>query len=100
MDRLFIASNVELENQEENPDKELIRFEFMELLVRIANVKFRQPGIVATYAEAMEMFIEKNIIPGSNHYEWQGFREETLYTVEVNDVFYANTENLKKVYNA
>lgn len=37
LDRLFIAANVEVgEDQEDNPDKALIRFEFIELLARIA----------------------------------------------------------------
>ena len=76
----------------------MIRFEFIELLVRIANAKFREPGMASNYSEAMEMLIKENIIPNSNHYEWQGFREETLYTVDVKDVLQANIDNLKKVY--
>ena len=31
---------MELEDQADNPDKQLIRFEFIELLVRIANDKY------------------------------------------------------------
>lgn len=36
IDRIFIATNVELEKMDENPDKALCRFEFFEILVRIA----------------------------------------------------------------
>ena len=36
IDRLFIATNVELEEIEENPDRALCRYEFFEILVRIA----------------------------------------------------------------
>lgn len=36
IDRLFIATNVELEDIEENPDRALCRYEFFEVLVRIA----------------------------------------------------------------
>lgn len=45
IDRLFIASNYEVEKNDDNPDKELCRFEFMEILLRIANAKFRETGI-------------------------------------------------------
>jgi hypothetical protein len=36
IDRIFIATNVELEKMENNPDKALCRFEFYEILVRLA----------------------------------------------------------------
>jgi hypothetical protein len=36
IDRIFIATNVTLEKQEDNPDKALCRYEFYEILVRIA----------------------------------------------------------------
>jgi len=47
-----------LKAQEDNPDKELIRFELIELLVRIANEKYKKTGLAATYAEALEMLLE------------------------------------------
>ena len=39
IDRAFIATNVELEEQETNEDLALCRFEFHEILVRIAKTK-------------------------------------------------------------
>jgi hypothetical protein len=52
INRFFIAVNVEISNQDENPDKELIRFEFIELMVRIAHEKYKRFGEAKTYAEA------------------------------------------------
>ena len=43
IDRLFIASNFEVIDQESNPDQALIRFEFIELIVRIAIEKYKKP---------------------------------------------------------
>jgi len=40
IDRLFIAVNVELVQVEDNPDRELCRYEFYEILVRMAQAKF------------------------------------------------------------
>ena len=45
IDRIFIATNVEIEQIEENPDRALCRYEFFEILVRIAAAKFKDPGI-------------------------------------------------------
>ena len=52
LDRLFIAANVEVgEEQDDNPDKALIRFEFIELLARVANEKYKKPGITSSVTE-------------------------------------------------
>ncbi len=50
--------------------------------------------------ESFEFIIENNIKIASNHIEWQEFREKYLYNIEVNDVFQANLEILKKIYNS
>jgi hypothetical protein len=42
LDRLFIATNVELVEMDDNPDKELCRFEMIEILVRIAGAKYKE----------------------------------------------------------
>jgi hypothetical protein len=57
LDRLFIATNVELVEMDDNPDKELCRFEMVEILVRIAGAKYKDPGIVKTYSEGLVMLI-------------------------------------------
>ena len=46
IDRLFIATNFEITEMEDNPDRELCRYELYELLLRIGNAKYREPGIV------------------------------------------------------
>jgi len=100
IDRLFIATNYEVEQQANNPDKALIRFEFIELLVRISRVKYLQSGASSTYAEAFQQLLDEHIFPNSEFAtEWQGFRDEQLYTVDVNDVLQANVDLLKKVYS-
>ena len=46
VDRLFIATNVDVDGSSgennDNPDKALCRYEFYEILVRLANAKFRE----------------------------------------------------------
>ena len=53
LDRLFIATNVELVDMEDNPDKELCRFEMLEILVRIAGAKYKEVNLTKTYAEGL-----------------------------------------------
>ena len=100
LDRLFIAVNVEVgEDQGDNPDGALIRFEFIEILVRIAQEKFLKPGICKTLSEGLEMLIERHIIPENRASEWQGFRDELIWNLECNDVLACNLEGIMKVFN-
>lgn len=50
----FVATNVELgeEDQEGNDDRNLCRFEFIEILIRIARYKFLDSGKVTSFSEA------------------------------------------------
>lgn len=40
IDRVFIATNVELVEQEDNPDRDLCRYEFYEIIARLAREKY------------------------------------------------------------
>ncbi len=44
IDRVFIATNVELVEQEDNPDRDLCRFEFFEILCRLGAAKYKDSG--------------------------------------------------------
>lgn len=66
IDRLFIATNYEIEDNIENPDRALCRFEFFEILLRIANAKFRDTGIVHNYSDALEKLLKDHVL---NNYE-------------------------------
>ena len=70
IDRLFIATNVEIIANDENPDKELCRFEFFEILLRLGNVKYRETGITGTYHEALEKIIKENVLPNYKPLPW------------------------------
>lgn len=75
----------------------LARFEFWELLVRIANNKYRESGQVQTYSQALEKLITEKLLV----YEtvpWQGFRDKELWVIDVHDILDANLENLNKIY--
>ena len=98
IDRLFIATNVEIIANDENPDKELCRFELFEILLRLANVKYRESGICPNFEKALEKILKENVFAHYKIHSWQEFRDKELWTADVNDVLEANLEGLKKVY--
>ena len=61
IDRMFIATNVEIIVNDENPDKSLCRFELFEILLRIANVKYRESGICPNFETSLEKILHDNV---------------------------------------
>merc|ERR1740117_171405 len=43
--------------------------------------------------------ITQHIFPLAKFHPWQEFRDELLWTLEVNDVLEANLKNLQKIYD-
>ena len=57
IDRIFIATNYEVVDMEENPDRSLNRFEFIEILIRLAGAKYRDSGKINTFNEALYLLL-------------------------------------------
>ena len=59
VNRNFIAANVSGEEElKQNPQNELIRYEFIEFMARMANEKYKRYGLVQTWTDAFKMMIE------------------------------------------
>ena len=63
VDTYFKAANFEEEDQENNDDNQLVRFEFLEMLVRIAKGKFIDFGSMDSVSEALKRLLEKYVLP-------------------------------------
>jgi hypothetical protein len=75
---MFIAANVESKESksDDNPDKSLVRYEWFEVLIRIANEKYKRYGLADTFTKALDMLVKENVVPYRNDDEWQGFRDK------------------------
>lgn len=65
IDRIFITTNFEEEDLEENDDNSLCRFEFIEIMARMAKTKFYDKGICATVWESCQKLLTEFIIPNT-----------------------------------
>ena len=87
IDSLFIATNYEVEDMDENPDRALNRYEFIEFLVRLGAFKFKdQSKEVKTFSGAFEILLERHVIPHYSFPPWQEFRALELWQTGPNDV--------------
>ena len=104
VDRLFISANFQDKSHQDgavqNSQKELIRFEFFEVLVRIARAKLIEPGTCKNYEEAMEVLFNDFLMNYPKPQSWQQWRDDHLWTLDVNDVFEANLDKLKTIYQS
>lgn len=101
VDRLFIATKSGgTQDLKDYPERDLSRLEFYEIIVRMAAAKYKDPGKCETYAQAVKMFVEENLMVFFNISRWQEWRERELWTLDVNDILNANLEALKKIYNS
>ena len=97
IDRTFIAANLKVA-ESSAPSNGLKRFEFLEIIVRLANIKYLETKIVRTFAEATDKLITDCVIGHFTPEPWQEFRDKQLWTIDVNDVLEANKANLEKIY--
>lgn len=84
----------------ENPDKFLWRYEFFEIIVRIAKEKYVKSRTCKTLVEAVGRILSENVfkysefvIPG------QKWREDYLWTPLVNSLFATNMDTLNTLFS-
>ena len=78
-------------SERDSSSKDLLRFGFLEILVKIAVLKFS--AITESPAAAMEMLFDL-IVKNYTCKPWQEFRDLSLWTLEVNDVFLSNLSGI------
>ncbi|CDW82841.1 UNKNOWN [Stylonychia lemnae] len=99
IDRVFIATNVELVEQEDNPDRDLCRFELYEIIVRMGGAKYKDSGQVDSWDEATRKIILKNLKPNTKFQGGQSFRDKYIWILPIDDLFRANIDYITKLYN-
>ena len=118
-DRLYIASTVKIAGEGEEPPKpiltrgsnqspdsmvatsDMLRYEFIELLVRIAKAKYIDTNLHERYYNALDVLFEVDLVDYTRSmHSTTGWRHNELYTLEITDCLFANLEGLKLVYKA
>ena len=75
------------------------RFEFLEVLVRIAKAKFMRDGQFDCVSDALEHLLTDYVIKNYPDEDWNTFRKERLWNLEVSDTYLANMDLIKKLMN-
>ena len=96
VDRMFIAAKVAAPAA--ISQNALVRFEFLEVLVRIANAKYKETGRAETFNEALNMLLD-SIWTNYPMKQWQEFRERYLWCNTIDNVYKTNAAALQDIHN-
>jgi len=108
LDRTIEATDIDLQfvatKGSAKPDHGLSRHEFLEALTRVANAKYnnninkKATGRATNFSESLVLLL--NSITGKFETKpWQEFRDEALWTTEVDVLLKANLDVLQKVHD-
>ena len=99
-DTIFKATNYEVEDSLHNDDNALNRYEFFEILVRIAKVRFLESDQEINISQALSRLLNSHILPMRHKLiSWQQWRDEELWCQEVSDVLEVNARGIKKLFD-
>lgn len=96
VDRALISTNYTLNKYKNSAERELHRYEFIEIIARISIVKFLQTkqaeSLAAAYAMIKELIIPKNAVALG-----MTFREEHMYNLKCDEFFRKNEPVFKRI---
>lgn len=98
---MFISANVSTrEENSSNPVNALVRYEFIEFLVRIAKYKYKDAGLVNTCVESFERLMNELVLPyhAVHCQDWQPFRENYLHKNVIDNLMYTNKKGLEIIF--
>ena len=98
LDQIFMDTSIDLEEMPEEPSTELQRFQFMEVIVRLAEAKYLKRGTCSSYAASVRKLLDEHILRIEGQDRWQEFRDQELWQPDVDDLFKANLEHLTQIY--
>ncbi|CAI2359328.1 unnamed protein product [Moneuplotes crassus] len=99
IDNTFITTNFEQVELEDNPDKSLCRYEFYEILIRLSYAKYIKSNTDRTLSEAFGRMLSDNVFKYSDFaIEGQQWREDYLWTVQLDDLYQANLEHIRRIF--
>ena len=97
-DTLFLTMNKRTKPTNLNPGVALVRYQFLEILIRLSLKRYEDTGIAKTKGEAIKLMFERNLIPSSNCEDLQEFRDEIYWVEEVDNIFKSHLPIFEYLY--
>lgn len=87
-DRIFIATytRTDKERNPRNPDRAVVRYQFMEGLVRMCDQKYLGNGVANSFTEAMKLLLDESVRPFVSKFDHSKWRNDRLWNEEADCV--------------
>ena len=79
---------------------DMTRYEFLEMIVRVANEMFRETKVVKTTSQAIEKLLESLVYPNARYTDGAVFRNNHCYDHRVNKLLQLNQMQIQKVFDS
>ena len=106
IDTIFIVANLEEDKQSKvnkaNDDRALMRFEFLDCVVRIAIAKYLKSGATNDVSDSLVMLCEQNIKPNLDAeavHDSNDFRKDRLYFEDLDKVLWKNQNKMAMIFD-
>lgn len=101
VDIKFIAtlSSTDFKGNPRNPERAIIRYQLMEVLVRIAEEKYIKNNVEEAYEGAVKALISDHCLPYFKQFDSQKWRNDRYWKEECDDVLKYYRPVLENVYN-
>jgi hypothetical protein len=99
LELIFVSACITGPRHEYNSKRALTRFQFLDALVQIANVKFVKTGLISNLVDAVEKLIVEHIEPYAERDDPDEFRSKFLYTESCDDVLRKNYTKFEKIFD-
>ena len=100
VDRMFIATNTSNNKYKVSAERELHRYEFVEVIVRLSLVKYKEPKIHEKLHDATLAILENDILPNNVGVDGYNFRKEHMYNLKCNDIFKNNDAVIRRLFES
>lgn len=98
IERQFTLTNDSTNQFKKSDDRELHRYEFLELIVRLAIIKYKDTKVLQTTQASFQRFLDQDLIPKAKKINGFTFRKDHIYNLKVDDVLRDKKEDLAKVF--
>lgn len=99
LDLEFISTNANGKVSKRNPERMLVRHNWMEIFVRLAITRFiKNEKIAAGPVEAMKIMLERYLDPYFERFRASVWRKRTLHREEIDLVLKHGLGSLKQIY--
>ena len=100
VDRMFIATNTSNNKYKNSAERELHRYEFVEVIVRLSLVKYKEPKIHEKLHDATEQILIKDVLPNNPSVDGYTFRKEHMYNLKCDEIFTKNDAVIRKLFES